>query len=50
VPGQIHGYDALVWRKPARDKWRRVHDFLRPLMAPGADRLKETASRVKAGA
>jgi acetyl esterase len=50
VPGQIHGYDALVWRKPARDKWRRVHDFLRPLMAPAADRLKETASRVKAGA
>jgi len=32
APGQIHGYDAMVWREPAREKWRRVHDFLRPHM------------------
>jgi acetyl esterase len=34
APGEIHGYDALVWRPPAREKWRRVHDFLRPHMRP----------------
>jgi acetyl esterase/lipase len=34
APGEIHGYDAMVWRPPAREKWRRVHDFLRPLMQP----------------
>jgi acetyl esterase len=26
--GEIHGYDAMVWRDPAREKWRRVHAFL----------------------
>ncbi len=34
APGEIHGYDVLVWRGPAREKWRRVHDFLRPHMQP----------------
>jgi hypothetical protein len=34
APGEIHGYDALVWRSPAREKWRSVHDFLLPLMQP----------------
>jgi acetyl esterase len=28
-PGEIHGFDALVWRKAAQDKWRAVADFLR---------------------
>jgi acetyl esterase len=32
APGEIHGYDAMVWRPPAREKWRLVHDFLRPHM------------------
>jgi acetyl esterase/lipase len=34
VPGEIHGYDAMVWRPPAREKWRLVHAFLEPLMSP----------------
>jgi acetyl esterase len=34
--GQIHGYDAMVWRDPAREKWRRVHEFLAPLMGASA--------------
>jgi len=28
-PGEIHGFNALVWRKAARDKWRAVAEFLR---------------------
>jgi acetyl esterase len=36
VPGEIHGYDAMVWRSPAREKWRTVHTFLEPLMSPQA--------------
>ena len=36
APGEIHGYDALVWRGPAREKWRRVHEFLAPRMGPKA--------------
>ncbi len=27
-PGEIHGFDALVWRREARAKWRALHDFL----------------------
>jgi acetyl esterase len=27
-PGEIHGYDAMVWRHAAREKWRRVYAFL----------------------
>ncbi len=28
-PGEIHGFNALVWRKAALDKWRAVSEFLR---------------------
>jgi acetyl esterase len=39
APGEIHGYDAMVWRPAARERWTRVHDFLArhlaPLAAPG---------------
>lgn len=28
APGEIHGYDAMVWRKAAKEKWRRVDRFL----------------------
>lgn len=43
APGEIHGYDALVWRGPAKEKWRRVHDFLADRMAgePRAERGEE---------
>jgi acetyl esterase len=27
-PGEIHGYDAMVWRKAARAKWKAAHEFL----------------------
>jgi acetyl esterase/lipase len=27
-PGEIHGYDAMTWRAPARAKWRAAHAFL----------------------
>jgi acetyl esterase len=26
--GEVHGYDALLWRPAAREKWRLAHDFL----------------------
>ncbi len=29
APGQLHGYDALVWRPSAQAKWEGVHTFLR---------------------
>jgi acetyl esterase len=28
APGEIHGYDAMLWREAAREKWRRAHAFL----------------------
>ncbi len=28
APGEIHGYDAMVWRKAAQEKWDRAHLFL----------------------
>jgi acetyl esterase len=34
--GEIHGYNALIWRPAAKDMWRRVHAFLRPLVASAA--------------
>jgi acetyl esterase len=33
-PGEIHGYDALVWRPEARAKWVAAHAFLDRHMAP----------------
>jgi acetyl esterase len=35
-PGEIHGYDALVWRPGARAKWRAAHAFLEKWMAPAS--------------
>jgi acetyl esterase len=35
-PGEIHGYDAMVWRPGARAKWRAAHAFLEKWMAPMA--------------
>jgi acetyl esterase len=42
-PGGIHGFDAMVWRPPAREKWRAAHAFLEELLAPerGAERAAE---------
>jgi acetyl esterase len=38
--GEIHGYDALVWRAAAREKWHRVHDFLTPHMVRAPEPLR----------
>ena len=35
-PGEIHGFDAMVWRPAAREKWQRVYDFLHVHMASSA--------------
>jgi acetyl esterase len=36
-PGEIHGYDAMVWRPGARAKWRAAHAFLERWMAPSIE-------------
>lgn len=28
APGEIHAFDAMVWRAPARAKWKATHRFL----------------------
>ncbi len=33
-PGEVHGFDAMVWRPAARLKWRRTHAFLKKHLAP----------------
>jgi acetyl esterase len=53
-PGEIHGFDAMVWRPAAREKWRVAHEFLARTLrgerthAAGKD-LKYAASHGKAG-
>ncbi len=37
APGEIHGYDAMIWRPAARAKWRKAHAFLENHLA-GPDR------------
>lgn len=32
-PGEVHGYDAFLWRQAAQDKWRRAHQFLESVLA-----------------
>lgn len=27
-PGEIHGFNAMVWRPAAKAKWKAVFDFL----------------------
>jgi acetyl esterase len=34
MPGEIHGYDAMVWRPAAQAKWRAVSAFFRRNMRP----------------
>ncbi len=33
APGEIHAFDAMVWRAPARAKWKATHAFLTAHMA-----------------
>ena len=28
APGEIHAFDAMIWRAPARAKWKATHAFL----------------------
>ena len=39
--GEIHGYDAMVWRPMAKLKWRAAHDFLTRHMAPPDARVRD---------
>jgi acetyl esterase len=32
-PGEIHGYDVMMWRPAARDRWAKLHAFLRRHLA-----------------
>jgi acetyl esterase/lipase len=34
--GEIHGYDAMFWRRAAQNKWQRVGQFLRRHMGVAA--------------
>ncbi len=34
APGEIHAFDAMVWRASARAKWRATHAFLTNYMHP----------------
>ncbi|MEO8800750.1 MAG: alpha/beta hydrolase [Polyangiaceae bacterium] len=31
APGEVHGFDAMVWRPAARAKWKAAHAFLKKL-------------------
>jgi acetyl esterase len=33
-PGEIHGYNAMLWRPAARDMWQRAHAFLEQHLPP----------------
>jgi acetyl esterase/lipase len=35
APGEVHGYDALMWRPMAKKKWQATHAFLERALAAG---------------
>jgi acetyl esterase len=37
APGEIHGYDTLIWRPAARTKWRRTRAFLERYLEPNGE-------------
>ena len=45
APGEIHGFDAMVWRPAAREKWAQAHAFLAPRMSPMAPEPLTSATR-----
>ena len=46
-PGELHGYDAMVWRPNARAKWRATHAFLdRHLTLPQGDDARDVQAAV----
>lgn len=50
APGEIHGYDAMMWRPSARAKWRAAHVFLdRHLKAAGVAEREAPPARAEAG-
>jgi acetyl esterase len=52
-PGEIHGFDAMVWRTAAREKWRAARAFLDHHMkgpAPREADAAEAPSVIAAGA
>jgi acetyl esterase/lipase len=42
-PGEIHGFDAMVWRPAAQKKWQMVHDFLAVHMRRAEDKGEVSA-------
>ncbi|HEY6463192.1 MAG TPA: alpha/beta hydrolase [Polyangiaceae bacterium] len=45
-PGEIHGYDAMVWRPNARKKWLAAHAFLDRHMTPVAEAADDARAAV----
>jgi acetyl esterase len=45
-PGEIHGYDAMLWRASAREKWRAAHVFLAHHLQPVSDARAGAFDRV----
>lgn len=43
-PGEIHGYNAMIWRPAAKDMWRRANRFLKTHLVPSADDLGSVVS------
>jgi acetyl esterase len=35
-PGEVHAFQAFVWRESARDYWRQCHGYLSESLAPAA--------------
>lgn len=35
-PGEVHAFQAFLWRKQSRECWRETHDFLREVLAEPA--------------
>jgi acetyl esterase len=40
APGEIHAFDAMVWRAPARAKWKATHAFLAKHLTPRVELRK----------
>jgi acetyl esterase len=56
APGEIHGYDAMMWRPLAKQKWNATHAFLRrwlarkaPAESSGTDRRRHENERTETG-
>ncbi|HEX7663801.1 MAG TPA: hypothetical protein VF407_04800, partial [Polyangiaceae bacterium] len=44
APGEVHGFDAMVWRPAARAKWKAAHAFLQKLRDRPTNRTETAPS------